>query len=179
MFAQLLLLMSRNSFHMERMELFSIAKGMVTMSKMSTVKQLKYLMFNSFGMLAISIFWLITNLAADRPMWLIVPSFVTTPAFLVIIGCILYDLNSNDRLTFEGKLIERIQLHNGWKFRVHQMGEEEKTRTFRMNEQFDDTFLAIEIGEPISVTYFMLTKGVLTLGKPEIADENSLEQELS
>jgi hypothetical protein len=139
---------------------------------MSTVKQLITHLVSSSVMLAMATMLFIASTKSDQPKWISFPIFLIIPAFLVIIVCILSDLLREDRITVEGRLVEKLKIHNGWRFRVRPVGEE-YLRTFRMNEQFDPIFTTIELDEPISVTYFRLTRGVYALRRPD--NDNEIE----
>lgn len=136
------------------------------MSSISTVKQLTVQVVSSSVMLAMSILLFVVNSMADRPMWITFPLFLTIPVLLVLIVCILYDLISGHRITIEGRLIEKQELYNGWKFRIRPTGEE-SLRTFRMNKQFDETFAKMAVDESIKITYYRLTRAVFALNKPD------------
>jgi hypothetical protein len=105
---------------------------------------------------------------------LFVVFIITILVHLVISFCIIWDLDRRDHITIEGKLIEKQQLYNGWKFRVRGAGEE-RLRTFRMNTQFDETFMKLEIDDPITVTYFRLTRAVFAIHRPSVVIESIKE----
>ncbi|GMK38031.1 hypothetical protein PCCS19_10850 [Paenibacillus sp. CCS19] len=133
---------------------------------MSTVKQLTTHLASSSVMLVLATILFIASNKQDQPKWISFPIFATLPALVVVIVCILSDLIREDHITIEGTLVEKLKITNGWKFRIRPVGEEH-LRTFRMNEQFDDTFTKIELEETITVTYFRLTRGVYAVRKPD------------
>ncbi|MBD3918633.1 hypothetical protein H8B09_07720 [Paenibacillus sp. PR3] len=63
--------------------------------------------------------------------------------------------------------MDKQKLYNGWKIRVR-TDSGEKLRKFRTNNQFDETFRKFEIDEPITVTYFRLTRAVYAIQRPAI-----------
>ncbi|WP_127530096.1 hypothetical protein [Paenibacillus kobensis] len=122
-----------------------------------------WILISSSVLMLISLTTGIMNISLDRPLWLIIFSFVPVPVVLLLIVTSIIDLIKGNQVIC-GVLNEKKDIVNGYRLHIRQDGSE-RLQTFRMNLRFTEALADLQIGESIEVRYYKLTRIVVDVRK--------------